>query len=199
MTQMDKLCLAGVAVLWLGAGLMDMAIVEADQRAVEAERQTPGVVIEYPAEQLAALEEMPLAVALEAAEPPQYPQHREDIPLSPELQVALQEACEANGVPVSLALGLIEVESHFVPDADNGVCYGLCQLNRRYYPDNLSPADNIAAGVAHLAGQLGRYRGDAPAALRAYNRGYDDGDRAYANAVLAAAERWEKIQEGGTT
>lgn len=190
MSREDKLCLVSVAALVLAAGILDSAIVEADRRAVEA-NQKQDVIIEYPAEQLSALAEMPLTSILETEETPQY---REDIPLSPELQTALRDACVSNGVPVSLALGLIEVESHFVSDADNGVCYGFCQLNRRYFPDGLSPAENITAGVAHLAGQIRRYDGDIPAALRAYNRGYDDGDRDYSNAVLVAEEKWKEIQ-----
>ena len=186
MTVSDKLCLISVAALILAAGLLDMAIIEADRQALEAAPQPQA--IEIPAEQFTTLAAMPIAVTLE---PPETPQFREDIPLDLELQAALRNACETNGVPISLALGLIEVESNFIPDADNGLCYGLCQLNRRYFHDGLSPADNIAAGIAHLAGQIRRYDGDIPAALRAYNRGYDDGDRIYANAVLAAAERWE--------
>lgn len=111
------------------------------------------------------------------------------VPLSPELQVALYEACREADVPVSLALGLIEVESRFDPQADNGKCYGLCQLNRDYFPDKLSPADNIREGVAYL-GRLLERCGDPAAALTAYNAGHDTGARDYANAVLKAAERW---------
>lgn len=187
MRRMDKLCLISVAALVvLAAGVLNTAVIETDQQALES--APPQQAIEIPAEQFTTLAAMPIAVTLE---PPETPQFREDIPLDLELQVALRDTCETNGVPVSLALGLIEVESNFVPDADNGLCYGLFQLNRRYFPDGLSPADNINAGIAHLAAQIRRYDGDISAALRAYNRGYDDGDRAYANAVLAAAERWE--------
>lgn len=113
-----------------------------------------------------------------------------DIPLSPELQGALQEACDAYQVPECLVLGLMEVESRFQAEADNGQCYGLMQLSKRYFPSNLSPAENIWAGVEYLGRCLRRYEGDTPAALCAYNAGHDTGYRGYANAVLAAAERW---------
>lgn len=113
----------------------------------------------------------------------------EPIPLSPELQSVLREACETSGVPFHLALGLIEVESGFDPAARNGACYGLCQLNGRYFPPDLAPAENIRAGVAHLGELLERY-GDTSAALTAYNVGHDNGSRGYACAVLAAAEKW---------
>ena len=115
------------------------------------------------------------------------------IPLSAELQAVLFEACTENDVPVALALGVIEVESCFLADADNGQCYGLMQLNRKYFPDELPPADNLRAGIEHLGRLLGQY-GDPAAALTAYNAGYDTGRRAYANAVLAAAEWWEAGQ-----
>lgn len=114
-----------------------------------------------------------------------------EIPLSFELQLVLRDACEENGVPAALALGLIEVESGFREDAVSAKsCYGLFQLNPLYFPDKLSPADNIRYGIRNLGGLLEQY-GDSAAALRAYNRGYDDGDRVFASAVLAAAERWE--------
>ena len=112
------------------------------------------------------------------------------IPLSAELQAVLFEACAENDVPVALALGVIEVESCFLADADNGQCYGLMQLNRKYFPDELPPEDNLRAGIEHLGRLLGQY-GEPAAALTAYNAGYDTGRRAYANAVLAAAEWWE--------
>lgn len=115
----------------------------------------------------------------------------EAIPLSPYLQSVLYEVCAENGIPVSLALGLIEVESNFDPYADNGRCYGLLQLNKKYFPDKLSPADNIRYGIRHLGDLLEQY-GDVEAALVAYNAGYDTGYRGYANAVLSAAERWQE-------
>lgn len=115
----------------------------------------------------------------------------QNVPLDLECQTALKEACEVNGVPVSLALGLIEVESNFDPEADNGVSRGLMQLNKRYFSSDLTPAENIQAGVAHLGGLMKKY-GDTQAALCAYNVGHDTGARGYAKAVLAASEKYGK-------
>lgn len=115
--------------------------------------------------------------------------YREDIPMSAEHQAALYEACEANNVPLELALGLIYTESRFQADADNGTSYGLCQLNRDYFPDGLSPEDNIRAGMEYLGALLDQYD-TVEAALTAYNAGSDTGSRVYANAVLEAAEMW---------
>lgn len=112
------------------------------------------------------------------------------IPLAPDLQAALREACAEAEVPVALALGVIQVESNFQEDAVSPAgCYGLMQLNPRYFPDKLPPADNLRHGVRYLAELLARHE-DTAAALTAYNAGHDTGARGYANAVLEAAEGW---------
>ena len=127
---------------------------------------------------------------------PDKPAYDPAIPLSEVLQLVLREACAKNGVELALALGVIEVESRFQPDADNGLCYGLMQLNRRYFPADLPPGENIRAGVEYLGQLLVRY-GTVEAALTAYNAGHDTGARGYANAVLAAAERWRAVEQAG--
>ena len=63
------------------------------------------------------------------------------------------------------------------------------QLNPRYFPADLPPEENIRVGVEYLGQLLARYS-TVEAALTAYNAGHDTGKRGYANAVLAAAERW---------
>ena len=70
---------------------------------------------------------------------------REDVPLSYDLQDALHTACGRYGIDYAVALGLIEVESHFQPEIVNayGDCYGLMQLNVRYFPSGLPPEENI--------------------------------------------------------
>lgn len=114
--------------------------------------------------------------------------------MTPELQGVLRKACEETGVPAPLALGLIQCESGFDVDAVSAKgCYGLMQLNPKYFPIDLSPEDNLRVGIAWLASLLEQYGGTG-AALTAYNAGYDTGNRGYANAVLEAAEWWEKEQ-----
>lgn len=114
-------------------------------------------------------------------------------PLSEELLAALTSACDQQSIPVCVGLGLIEVESSFRVDAVSpSGCYGLAQLNPAYFPADLTPADNLQAGMAYLREQLDRYH-TLEAALTAYNAGRDTGDRTYSTAVLAAAEQWEEI------
>lgn len=116
-----------------------------------------------------------------------------DTPLSENEMAALLEVCEQCRIAPALALGLIEVESSFRADVVNPAygCYGYCQLNPHYFPNGLSPEDNIRVGIGYLGYQLERY-GELEAALTAYNAGHDTGNRVYAQKVLAAMERWEK-------
>ena len=184
LSSRDKRCLAALAALWLVTGLLGKVLEGGEAPAPQPEDKPPvEITWEAPLEEPRLLE----AITLQLEQNP----YREDVPLDRELQAVLWEVCKGNGVPASLALGLIEEESHFQTDVVSGKgAYGLCQLNPKYFPDDLDPAENISAGVAYLGELLERY-GDTAAALRAYNLGWDDGDRVFADAVLAAAERWE--------
>lgn len=183
LSQTDKRCFAALAGLLAAVTVVYEATDGAALRAAEqADKPPVELTWEAPLDEPRLLEAVQLQLEPDLC--------REDVPLDRELQEVLGAACEEHGVPLHLALGLIEVESRFQPEADNGLCYGLMQLNKRYYPDGLSPAENIQAGVAYLGELLRRYE-DTAAALTAYNAGHDTGSRTYASAVLAAAERWE--------
>ena len=115
------------------------------------------------------------------------------VPLADDLQEVLWTECQEHNIEYELALGLIEVESTFRTDAVSYVgCYGLMQLNPRYFPSDLSPADNIRYGIEFLEEKLEQYAGDLGAALTAYNAGHDTGNREYAEKVMAAAGRWRE-------
>lgn len=177
----------GVAAVLAGGWCLAHSI---DRARAEAEPiPVASVHIELPQPSL----EPALAPAQEPLPTPTPAPYDPDVPLSLELQLVLDEVCAETGVPVALALGLIEVESGFQADAVSpSGCVGLCQLNPLYFPDELSPADNIRYGVRHLGELLERY-GDTAAALTSYNAGHDTGARSYAGAVLAAAERWGEL------
>lgn len=182
MSQTDKLCLVALAGVTLTVALADWAMDTAAIRAAETDKPKAELVEVVP-----PIDCTPLSAVVEAMQEDPY---REDIPLSRELQTVLYEACDANGVAPCLALGVIWAESRFDPEASNDISYGLMGLNKKYYPADLTPAENIRAGVVHLAGQIERYDGDIQAALRGYNKGWDDGDGVYARAVLDASEKW---------
>jgi soluble lytic murein transglycosylase-like protein len=131
----------------------------------------------------------------------------EDVPLEPELQVYVHEACEAHDVPEPLVLALIERESGFDPNASNGTCYGLMQIHRINCPwlreagiDPLEYPGNIDAGVLMLANLLGKYS-DPHKALMAYSAGEGGAKKlwsrgiytsAFSRSVMRAAERYER-------
>lgn len=118
---------------------------------------------------------------------------RHDVPLSIGDQLSLRAASDWYSVPYSLCLGVIESECNFNAENDDGRCYGLFALNRDYFPDDLESWENIKYGVECLAGKLEEYNDDVPAALTAYNAGEDNGNRDYAEFVLAFTEKWEAL------
>ena len=80
-----------------------------------------------------------------------------------------------------LVEAVIERESSWRPDAVNGSCIGLMQINPEYHAarmerlgveDLLDPYDNILVGTDFLA-ELFREYGDIYAVLMYYNAGYD--------------------------
>lgn len=114
-------------------------------------------------------------------------------PLSDDLYLEVQISSAAYGIPLCLALGLIEIESGFDTEAISPKgCYGLCQLNPIYHPSGLSPKENIKTGLKFLGELLSRYQ-DYGAALTAYHAGRDTGSRTYAQKVLDAANLWEEV------
>lgn len=176
--------LAAIGVVLAGAWVLAHSIERA--KAEPAPIPVAPLHLEPPAPEFVPVPE-PLEEPAEESPPDAYDPA---VPLSAELQAVWRGVCAETGVPEALVLGVIEVESCFQADAVSAEgCVGLMQLNPKYFPDKLSPADNIRHGVRYLGELLERY-GDPAAALTAYNAGSDTGNRAYANAVLAAAERW---------
>lgn len=114
---------------------------------------------------------------------------REDVPLDFDLQDALHAICDNAGVPYELALGLIQLESGFDTEARNGICYGLCQLNERYFPAGLDPVGNMEAGIGWLGELLATH--SVEDALDIYHNGHITGETGYPATVLAYAEGWK--------
>lgn len=85
------------------------------------------------------------------------------------------------GICPELVEAVIERESSWQPDAVNGTCIGLMQINPEYHMDRMErlgvedlrdPYDNILVGTDFLA-ELFRAYGDIYAVLMYYNEGYD--------------------------
>lgn len=123
-----------------------------------------------------------------------------EIPLSREEQHQLLCACQEFSIHPGLALGVIRQETDFRNiSGDHGRSQGYMQIQRRWWKDLMAdigatdltvPEDNFRAGCAILNQLIGRYKGNIPAALTAYNAGRDTGDRTYATAVLAYASEY---------
>lgn len=192
MNRQEKLCLALMLMIWIGGS----CVVDVIMPPASAEEPAAVQAMDKPVVWIHITEDIPANSAMELwsieAERPDTEPDYSYIPLDKPLVDALISSCEEWGVPLELALGVIEVESNFDPKVVNPVsgCYGLMQLSPRYFPGGLTPVENIQAGVAYLGELLERYGDDQGTALAAYNAGYDTGNRAYANAVLAATEKW---------
>lgn len=95
----------------------------------------------------------------------------------------VRAAAARHGVEVTLILGVIKVESSFLPTAGSGAgARGLMQLmprtaaglaRRLGYADHdiLDPAFNVDAGTAYLKAMLNKFDGRLDWALAAYNSG----------------------------
>lgn len=118
--------------------------------------------------------------------------YRTDVPLSYELQDILHCMCDKYNVNYELALGLIQSESNFdeINDSEANICYGLMALNKKYFPKDLTPAENIEAGIKCFSEKIEKYDGNIEAALTAYNVGHDNGSRHYAKRALEFAKSW---------
>lgn len=96
-----------------------------------------------------------------------------------EITTAAEGAAERYEIPVELILAVIECESSYHPDADNGTCKGLMQIHQINLDwlerdfgrelDLYDIEDNVYAGSYILAGYYHKY--DIHRALMAYNGG----------------------------
>ena len=108
------------------------------------------------------------------------PSYQSDaVPLNHDTQAQVLGWCEEYGVPYSVALAVIEAESSFRPDAENGSCYGYMQINsinkswlfQEIGVTNLEdPLQNLPSGIYMLGDLYGKY-GDWHKVLVCYNCG----------------------------
>lgn len=135
----------------------------------------------------------------------------EEIPLDYDLQAHLIALCEEYGVPLSVALGVIQAESTFRATAQNGSCYGYMQINsinsgwlneELGVTDLTDPYQNIQSGVYILSDLYGKYGdwhktlvcynyGEAGAQKHVFSQGYTT--TTYSRTVMAYAEEWEAV------
>lgn len=141
---------------------------------------------------------LPAKVVTMAHSKPVLPDKAEEvtvsIPLPDELVGVLVEACEESGVPVALALAVMERESGFEVEAVNPTgCYGLMQLNPEYFPSDLSPAGNIRAGVGYLGELLAKHESTSAAVTEYFWGPSSRTSSEYAKEVMERVSKWESV------
>ena len=142
------LVLAAAVIVLLAFWAMQAIEPRADQGA-EAAASEPALSPDTDVVAL-AVPELTAAPEPTPAPEPDKPTYDPAIPLAEDLQYILWAACEEHNVDPAIALGVIEVESRFDSKADNGLCYGLMRLNRRYFPSDLPAGENVRYGVDGL-------------------------------------------------
>ena len=140
------------------------------------------------------------------------PSYQSDaVPLNHDTQAQVLGWCEEYGVPYSVALAVIEAESSFRPDAENGSCYGYMQINsinkswlfQEIGVTNLEdPLQNLHSGIYMLGDLYGKY-GDWHKALVCYNCGetgaYNDyfsqglTSSGYSRHVMELEAKWAEV------
>ena len=144
-----------------------------EQESVQAEKVTT-----VPEKESVQAEKVTTAPEQQSASEEAAEVMAEGIPLSEELVQTALTACEQYEVPPQLLFAVMEVESGFQTDAQNGACTGLMQIHSINLPylqeqigisDLSDPEQNIQAGAFILGGYLSRYNTED--SLMAYNLG----------------------------
>ena len=105
------------------------------------------------------------------------------------------EICsQYDNVRPELVLAMIETESTYNPNAENGDCIGLMQVNRIIHADRarklevtnlFDPWSNVLTGVDYFSDLMTQYDNDEEKALVAYNCGHYTGNvTSYATKIL---------------
>ena len=135
----------------------------------------------------------------------------DEVPLDHITQERTIRWCKEYGVPYSVALAVIEAESSFRPDAENGSCYGYMQINsinKSWLLQEIGVTDladqlqNLHSGIYMLGDLYGKY-GDWHKALVCYNCGetgaynhyFSQGltSSGYSRHVMELEEKWAEV------
>lgn len=120
----------------------------------------------------------------------------EDLPLEPEIQMQIKEICERKHISYELVLAIMEKESQFDPEAENGSCKGVMQLNTNYHDIN-NPFDvieNVEVGTDYLL-RLFEQNEDVAWVLDTYNGRNADYNQAHGIISSYAKEILERSEE----
>lgn len=127
--------------------------------------------------------------------------------LPEELEAHIDAAAALYGLDPVLVRAVIYVESRGQVDADNGLCYGLMQLNRKYASvfmegaevENITdPENNVLGGCWYLSEMMAYTGGQEALALMCYNMGCSGAqdywhDGVYSTAYTRAVEEAKEL------
>lgn len=123
----------------------------------------------------------------------------------------IDKVCEERNICPELVQAVIEKESSWNPEARNGNCIGLMQINPEYQQERMEkygitvadltdPYNNILIGVDYLLELFEKYE-DVYAVLQFYNAGYSDNyglgawkDGRYSDYAVEIAERSSELE-----
>lgn len=198
-SKLMKVYIYGILLLIVIIGGVTGFLIGRAIAPVETERVTKIVTVEVPVYEADKLPEL--------GEVFYY-----DIPLSDSLQRYIYEVCTDEGVPVTLALAMIEHESQFNPEVVSSTNdYGLMQINEVNHEwleedfhcaDMLNPYQNVFCGIKIIAKYIEKYEDDYGKALMAYNMGdygaqkaWESGvsDTNYSSTILGLMQEYEEV------
>lgn len=182
---------------------------------IESEQDEPLIPIACICEEVAfPIEETTVTEVTEVTEAVTTPAPEDemeyyDIPLDHALQDYISELCESNGVPMSLIIAMIEVESYFTSDVISKTNdWGLMQINainhgwlsEEYGITNfLDPYQNVRCGIEMISKPYNKYK-SVTLALMVYNLGENGAKRrwnegiyetSYSRKILSIMEEYE--------
>lgn len=123
----------------------------------------------------------------------------EELPLTPEEQLQIKDICESKHISYELVLAIMEKESRFDAEAENGSCKGVMQLNIHYHDiDNpFDVVENVDVGTDYLL-RLFEQNEDVAWVLDTYNGLDADYNQAhgiissYAQSIMERSEELER-------
>lgn len=136
---------------------------------------------------------LPLMVQGKELDKASEPFYIEEIPLEEGLQQYLYEVSREYSISPFLILAIIEKESAFQADAENGDCKGLMQVSEKWHTERLQklggedffdPKDNLLCGVDYLAELFEKYE-DPGLVVMLYNMKASSAKKLYKQGVLS--------------
>lgn len=152
-------CLLSLVLLTLGLLMWALLIEEPQYVQPEVYRVFPKAESDIDIE-----EEVFGVVYNQEFEPGWYkPLVDEDIPLSPQDQLAIQHICNEYDICYELVLEIMRTESGFNPSVSRGPCKGAMQINTNFHKcdDPYDLIQNVTAGVKYLRTLFDEYEDDA--------------------------------------